>query len=183
MSADADHEATSGSDHDRPRSAALIATVVAIPVVVIVAFIVFAAARPDPSDPALPLPTITAPQSTEPACAKLIAALPRTFAGFAARTETDGLIEWREQGSGTGPLQLKCGVQRPNDLAPTSALLTVNAVQWFSRSSTAPGTLWFAVDHRPYVALWIPDNAGNGPITDITDVIDTVLARSTIDLG
>ena len=39
------------------------------------------------------------------------------------------------------------------------------------------------VDHRPYVAMWIPTNAGNGPITDISGLIDRTLERGPLDFG
>ncbi|GAA2067677.1 DUF3515 domain-containing protein [Williamsia deligens] len=170
---------------DDRRSPALIATIVAIPVVVIVVFIVIAAGRGgSSSDAALPLASATATPSAD--CTKLVAALPKSFPAHGDRTERDGLIEWPSTSSGaddTGPVQLRCGVPRPPGLAPTAALQVVDPVQWFSSTQDSRGTLWVAVDHRPYVALWLPLNVGNGPISEVSAVIDKILPRASLDLG
>ncbi|WP_235456790.1 DUF3515 domain-containing protein [Williamsia sp. Leaf354] len=174
------------SDSTGRRSPALIATLVTIPVMVIVLFIAIAAFRTDSSGDSLPLASAAAPQSAEPDCAKLIAALPATFAGFDDRSESGGLVQWQPTGDAAGPVQLRCGVDRPTDLAPTSALQVVDPVQWFATGSGDPdatGTLWVAVDHRPYVALWLPSNSGNGPIADTSRILDRILPRASIDLG
>ncbi len=182
-------EPTERDSVDRPsesrRSPALIATIVAIPVMVVVAFIVFAAAKSTSSPGPLPLQSASAPQSGEPDCARLIAALPATFSGFGQRSESDGLIEWAKDGDAAGPVQLRCGVPRPADLAPTSALQTVDPVQWFQRAPRdgEKGALWFAVDHRPYIALWLPNNSGNGAISDVSQIIEKILPLAPIDLG
>ncbi len=188
---DAAETDAAASDADRSpaapgrRSPALIATIVAIPVMVVVLFIVFAAAKNTSSPGPLPLQSAAAPQSGEQGCARLIAALPRTFENFGERTESDGLIQWAKGGDSPGPVQLRCGVPRPDDLAPTSALQTVDPVQWFQRAPKEgeKGALWFAVDHRPYVALWLPNNSGNGAISDVSKIIEQVLPLAPIDLG
>jgi hypothetical protein len=169
---------------DERRSPALIATLVAIPVVVVVLFIAVAATRTGGGDEATPLATTSATPSAE--CSRLLDALPRTFAGYGTRTVDGGLVQWPSTRSGsddTGPVQLRCGVARPTGLAPTSALQVVDPVQWFSSTQDSRGTLWVAVDHRPYVALWLPVNVGNGPITDVSAVIDRILPRASLDLG
>lgn len=169
---------------EQRRSPALIATLVAIPVVVIVLFIVIAAGRGRVDDSSLPLATASATPSAE--CTRLIAALPQAFPGYGTRSEDGGLVRWPSTRSGsenTGPVQLRCGVARPAGLAPTSALQVVDPVQWFSAQQDSRGSLWVAVDHRPYVALWLPTNVGNGPITDVSAVIDRILPRASLDLG
>lgn len=169
---------------DERRSPALIASLVAIPVVVVVLFIAVAATRTGGDDASLPLASASATPSAE--CTRLLGALPQTFAGYGDRTVSDGLVQWPSTRSGTddtGPVQLRCGVARPSGLAPTSALQVVEPVQWFSSTQESRGTLWVAVDHRPYVALWLPVNVGNGPITDVSAVIDRVLPRASLDLG
>ncbi|WP_299570778.1 DUF3515 domain-containing protein [uncultured Williamsia sp.] len=169
---------------DERRSPALIATLVAIPVVVVVLFIVVAANRTGSDDRSLPLTSASATPSPE--CTRLLAALPQTFDGYGNRSQDGGLVQWPSTRSGsdnTGPVQLRCGVARPTGLAPTSALQVVDPVQWFSSTQDSRGTLWVAVDHRPYVALWLPVNVGNGPITDVSTVIDRVLPRASLDLG
>lgn len=167
------------------RSPALIATIVAIPVMVVVLFIVFAAAKNTTSPGPLPLQSAAAPTSGDQGCARLIAALPQKFENFGERTESDGLVQWAKGGDSPGPIQLRCGVPRPDDLAPTSALQTVDPVQWFQRAPKEgeKGALWFAVDHRPYVALWLPNNSGNGAISDVSKIIEQILPLAPIDLG
>ncbi|MGZ8176394.1 DUF3515 domain-containing protein [Williamsia sp. SKLECPSW1] len=167
---------------DERRSPALIATLVAVPVVVIVVFIAIAATRTRGDDSSLPLTTASATPSAD--CTRLVDALPQTFPGYGTRTVEDGLVRWPATGSDAGdPVQLRCGVARPTGLAPTSALQVVDPVQWFNSDQDRRGTLWVAVDHRPYVALWLPVNVGNGPITDVSAVIDRVLPRASLDLG
>lgn len=172
-------------DSPARRNPALIATIVAVPVMVVVVFIVFAASKNTDSPGPLPLRSAAAPQSGSPDCERLIAALPATFDGFGERTDDDGLIAWASGGESPGPIQLRCGVPRPDDLAPTSALQTVDPVQWFQRAPKEgeKGALWFAVDHRPYIALWLPNNSGNGAISDVSTIIDKVLPPAPIDLG
>ena len=73
---------------DERRSPALIATLVAIPVVVVVLFIAVAATRTGGDDRSLPLADASATPSPE--CTRLLAALPQTFDGYGKRSEDGG---------------------------------------------------------------------------------------------
>ncbi|MCK0519415.1 DUF3515 domain-containing protein [Williamsia sp. DF01-3] len=171
----------------RRLSPAVIASIVAIPVMVIVGFITYAVVGTDgATSDDTPLKTMAAPERDSPECAKLIAALPESFDGFGKReTAADGLVTWAPGDQVAGPVQVRCGVDRPESLSPTSGLQVVDPVQWFSVSATteAKGFLWYAVDHRPYVAIWLPENVGNGPIQQVSQLIDQNLTSAPIDLG
>ncbi len=69
----------------------------------------------------------------------------------------------------TGPVQLRCGVARPTGLAPDVGAQVVDPVQVVlprHRTIAAPSG-WPSII-RPYEALWLPVNVGNGPITDVS---------------
>ncbi|MGV9827435.1 DUF3515 domain-containing protein [Gordonia sp. NPDC003429] len=180
-----DPESAAGdhADYDTgPRlSPALIATLVTIPVMVIVGFIVFAAMRPD--TPTTPVDSYATESSAAPECGKFLAALPASFEGFGQKKVSGNQATWSAAGDG-GPVIVRCGVSRPSDLSATSNLQVVNPVQWFITDSVeGSGQAFVCVDHRPYVAIWVPANAGNGPITDVSAVIERTLPRGPLDFG
>lgn len=161
-------------------SPALIATLVAIPAMVIVGFIAFAALRPDPTTP---IEEYTAGESASADCGRLIAELPQTFEGFGDKQVDGTTVRWPADGDGD-PVTLRCGISRPSELSPTSNLQVINPVQWFITDTVeGAGQAYVCVDHRPYVAMWIPANAGNGPITDVSAVIERTLPRGPLDFG
>lgn len=158
---------------------ALIATLVAIPAMVLAGFITYAALRPT-----VPVPIEDYPVAGDVVaadCDALIDALPEHFEGFGAKEVDGDTVRWPAD---TGTLTLRCGVERPADLNPSSSLQVVHPVQWFM-TETEPdrGQAFVCIDHRPYVALWVPVEAGNAPITDISGIIGTTLPRGPIDLG
>lgn len=163
-------------------SPALIATLVTIPVMVIVGFIVFAALRPGNSD-STPVDSYAAESSTPAECPKFLAALPQTFEGYGDKKISGTQASWPASKDGD-PVIVRCGVSRPAELSPTSNLQVVNPVQWFITDSIeGSGQAFICVDHRPYVALWVPVNAGNGPITDVSAAIERTLPRGPLDFG
>lgn len=166
---------------DGPRlSPALIAALVAIPAVVIIGFIVFAALRPDPTTP---VESYANGASASADCAKLIAALPKSFNGFGDKQVSGDTVKWPADGDGE-PVVLRCDIARPTELSPTSNLQVINPVQWFITDTVeGAGQAYVCVDHRPYVAMWIPVNAGNGPITDVSGIIATTLPQAPLDFG
>ena len=176
-----------GGDHVDERygtgprlSPALIATLVAIPVMVIVGFIVFAALRPEQKTP---IESYAAGDTASADCAELIAAAPATFEGFGDKQVSGNTVRWPSDGDGD-PVTLRCGISRPSELSPTSNLQVINPVQWFITDTVeGAGQAYVCVDHRPYVAMWIPANAGNGPITDMSAVIEKTLPRGPLDFG
>lgn len=168
-------------DQTGPRlSPALIATLVAIPAMVIVGFITFAALRPEPTTP---IEDYASGEPSAAECATLVDALPQTFDGFGDKQVEGTTVTWPSDGD-TDPVTLRCGISRPDGLSPTSNLQVINPVQWFITDTVeGAGQAYVCVDHRPYVAMWIPENAGNAPITDVSAVIDRTLPRAPLDFG
>ena len=166
-------------------SPALVATLVAIPVMVLAGFIVFAAMRPDPVTPIESYDSV-GPVAAE--CTRLLTEAPDTFEGFGTKEVSGDRATWPSTGPGDD-MTLRCGVTRPAELSPTSNLQEIHAagqagVQWFITDTVdGSGQAYVCVDHRPYVAMWIPTNAGNGPITDISGLIDRTLERGPLDFG
>lgn len=181
-SSDAAHTGRPSRDAAEPRlSPALIAVLVAIPVMVIAGFIAYAALRPD--HPGTPVDSYTVSESAAADCTGLLAALPTTFDGFGGKQVDGTTVTWPSDDGGD-PVTLRCGVSRPSELSPTSNLQVINPVQWFITDTVeGSGQAYVCVDHRPYVAMWIPVNAGNGPITDVSAIIENTLPRAPLDFG
>ncbi|GAA1480999.1 hypothetical protein GCM10009624_14390 [Gordonia sinesedis] len=164
-------------------SPALIATLVTIPIMVLVGFIAFAAVKTPDNAGDTPIQSYAAESSAPAECAKFLAALPDRFTGFDAKQIEGAQASWGSTRAG-GPLTVRCGVTRPAELTTSSALQEVFPVQWFlSDNIQGSGQAFVAVDHRPYVAIWIPVNAGNAPISDVSAVIDRTLPRAPLDFG
>jgi len=75
---------------------------------------------------------------------------------------------------------LRCGLDRPGDLAPTSELRTVSEVEWLVLSAAGSAT-WYVVDRPVYVALTLPADAGTGPLQDISATVRDTLAKGPVD--
>lgn len=165
-------------DADGRLSAAFLATLIAVPVMIIVGFITFAALRGGAGSP---LDGMEAQPGTEQACAPLMASLPSALGAYADKSVSGSAAKWRA-GNGDAVF-LRCGVVRPPGLAPSSRLQVVDSAQWFITDDRDNGVAYVAVDHRPYVALWLPMNSGTAPISDITALIDKHLVRAPLQLG
>lgn len=108
--------------------------------------------------------------------------LPAELGDFNDKTIDDTTVRWRKADS--DPIVLRCGVQRPADFAPTSSLQVINPIQWFLTDTVdGVGQAYVSVDHRPYIAVWLPTGAGNAPITDISALIAENLTPSPLDFG
>lgn len=169
------------SDEPAPKlRPALIATLVAIPVLVLAGFITYAALRPDATTP---IESYNTDASASADCAKFLAALPDHFDGFGTKQVDGTTVKWPASGDGDA-VTLRCGISRPSELSPTSNLQVVNPVQWFITDTVdGSGQAYVCVDHRPYVAMWIPVGAGNGPITDVSAIIAKTLPTGPLDFG
>lgn len=174
---------TADSHRPGPRlSPALIATLVAVPVMVIAGFIAYVALQP--TDTTTPVDAYAAAESgANGDCAKLFAALPTTFEGFGSKLISGDTARWSGSDGGD-PVTVRCGVGRPAEFAPSSRLQAVNGVQWFITDTIdGRGQAYVCVDHRPYVALWVPVSAGNASITDVSAAIGRVLPSGPLDFG
>lgn len=175
------------------RSPARLATMIALPIAVLaclITFLVLASDKQEAIDEARAagqLRDVPAPSANEAACRALLDAMPDRLGEY-TRTEPDtavpGYLRWS---TGEGPaVELRCGTDRPADLSRTSKLQVVSGVQWLRVSPVDDrdgGATWVAVDRRPYVSMWIPDNAGTAPIQAASKAAAEHLARASLDLG
>ncbi|GAB10727.1 hypothetical protein GOARA_061_01670 [Gordonia araii NBRC 100433] len=164
-------------DADGRLSPAFLATLITIPVMILVGFIVAAVLR---DDAPTPVDTMGAAAGTEQACAPLMAALPDSLAGYGDKSVSGTKARWRADNGDT--VVLRCGVDRPAALAPSSRLQVVDSAQWFITDEREGGVAYVAVDHRPYVALWLPRDSGSAPISQVTALVDKHLARAPLEL-
>jgi hypothetical protein len=118
---------------------------------------------------------VDAPGAGSAQCTALLRALPATLANGhtplrrrqLAAPAPRATAAW---GGGDEPVVLRCGIERPPELTPTSELLGVDGVQWL-RVSADGATTWYAVDRAEVVALTLPGNVGTGPIQDVSEAI------------
>lgn len=133
------------------------------------------------------LKSIAAAASNDPACGTLLGALPADLGDFRRDDTTDpaGFARWTSEKSGA--VEVRCGTDRPAELTATAKLQIVNGVQWLQatpQGAPAPdgGSYWVAVDHRPYVTLWVPDGVGTSAVQATSDAIRAHLQPASLDL-
>lgn len=162
-----------------PRLLIVIAAVLAAGLAVAVAVFGLLSPGTRPVAPApLPLVSVPAPQAGNPSCAALIGKLPQTLTSNGAPLPRRELaapappaaLAWGE----TDPVVVRCGLDRPPELAPTTSLRVVNGTQWLQVPGEGTST-WYAVDRDVYVAVTLPDTAGTGPLQEISETISTTL--------
>ncbi|WP_280315881.1 DUF3515 domain-containing protein, partial [Nocardia abscessus] len=170
-------------------SPAIIATAVALPVVLVVAVLVAAvlARRAPVEREPLVLGPVPAPAAEGPACAALLPALPADLGEFTKSTLVEpappATRAWQRTEGGDA-IVLRCGLDRPLEFNRASPLQVVNGVQWFEvRDQTAEVSTWFAVDRATYVALTVPDGSGPTPLQEVSDTITAHLPAQPIDPG
>ncbi|MEV5836080.1 DUF3515 domain-containing protein [Nocardia sp. NPDC052112] len=168
---------------------ALIATAVALPVVLIVAVLVAAVlARRAPTErEPLVLGPVPAPAADGPACTALLPALPVDLGDYSKSTLVEpappATRAWQRKDGGAA-IVLRCGLERPLEFNRASPLQIVNGVQWFEvRDATAKASTWFAVDRATYIALTVPDGSGPTPLQGVSDTITANLPAQPIDPG
>ncbi len=194
---DADDKTTASTSDPKARerrSPAFLATAVALPVAVVACFVVFLVVaqqkQGDARDAAEAghLKAVPAAAAGEPACATLLGALPADLDGYTRTGDTapTGFARWTKEKAGA--VEVRCGTDRPAELTATAKLQIINGVQWLQATpSGAPaphgGSYWTAVDHRPYVTLWVPDGAGTSAVQATSDAIREHLQAGSLDLG
>jgi hypothetical protein len=147
----------------------VIATATALPLTVVLAFLLTAhssghsnsTSSPASSGP-LPAVTVAAPPSPDPAaqraCVAVFAKLPVQLGSLAPRkTDTDSsfVVAW-----GNPAIVLRCGVPRPALLGSPQAaqLLDVNSVIW-QPDPQKTRTVYTAVDRAVYIEVTVPAGA------------------------
>jgi Protein of unknown function (DUF3515) len=145
----------------------VIATAIALPVTVLLAFLLTAGhssdkPRPAPSGSVLPAVTVPAPPkpnaATQAACVKVFAKLPVQLGQLAPRrTQTDSsfVAAW-----GDPAVVLRCGVARPAVFGTPEAaqLVEVNTVLW-QPDPQRDRTVYTAVDRSVYIDVTVPAGA------------------------
>ncbi|GGP47296.1 DUF3515 domain-containing protein [Saccharothrix coeruleofusca] len=147
------------------------------------------AGKDDPAAPAadhtgpLALVPVPAPQAESERCQALLSALPMQLVSNGdtlprrelAAPAPAGALAWGD--AEHEPLVLRCGLDRPADLTPTSELREISAVRWLEVSEGGQST-WYVVDREVYVALTVPSEAGTGPLQDISTTIRDTLPQA-----
>ena len=118
----------------------------------------------------------------------MLAALPATLPGGDAGLPTRALADPAPPGvrawaAPSRPVVLRCGLPRPAELTPTSALVVVNGVSWLQLPDDVPDPVqssWVAVDRSTYVAVTTPSTVGSGPLQAVSDAITATLPVAPI---
>ncbi len=173
----------------RPSVSFAIAVTLPLLLAVVVAGIGIAARLRGPDVPApatgpLAVPTVEAPAAASPSCTALLARLDGDLpAGTAtlprrplAAPAPAGVRAWAAD---SAPVVLRCGLPRPAELTPTSALLEVDGVRWLTLTDGALVTS-VAVDRPVYVAITTPANIGSGPLQAVSDAVRTTLPTQPV---
>lgn len=122
---------------------------------------------------------VDAPRASSAECSRLITALPTTLVDGTANLARRAVAPpappataiW---GMGNNPVVLRCGLPRPDQLAPTATLLEISGVQWLRVTGDGKST-WYAVDRPVYVALTLPDGSGSGPLQGVSAAVGRTL--------
>jgi hypothetical protein len=131
----------------------------------------------------LALVPVDAPDAGGAECAALLAALPAALPAGSNTLPVRPLADPAPAGArawaaAPRPAVLRCGLTRPVELTPTSALLEVNGVRWLRLDDGVPDPVivsYVAVDRPVYVVLTTPTDAGSGPLQAVADVVRQTL--------
>jgi hypothetical protein len=131
----------------------------------------------------LAAPPVEAPDAAGPDCTSLLAALEGDLPAAGGTLPVRALAEPAPPGvrawaAVPRPVVLRCGLPRPAELAPDSALLVVDGVQWLELDDGVPDPVvvtYVAVDRPVYVALTAPVDVGSGPLQTVSDVVADAL--------
>ncbi|GLZ35490.1 hypothetical protein Lesp02_76770 [Lentzea sp. NBRC 105346] len=143
-----------------------------------------------PSDEAgrsgpLALVTVDAPAAASPECTTLVDKLPVGLPSgkdMLPRREIAspapvGAVAWGD--AQHDPVVLRCGLNRPSELSPTSELRVISDVTWLVVDGSGAAT-WYVVDRPVYVALTVPGDAGTGPLQDVSTTIRDLLPKAPV---
>lgn len=132
----------------------------------------------------LPLVAVPAPEADSEECAGLVEAAPRELDSSGERLASRELAEpappatlaWGED----DPVVLRCGLERPPELTPSSPLRQIDEVQWLYVEGEGTAT-WYVVDRAVYIALTVPETAGTGPLQQISETVAKELPAVPLD--
>jgi hypothetical protein len=179
----------------RPRrSPAWLATLVAVPVTVVLVLIAVVAERRGGADPTTPpatpaatagaLPAIRVPAppaltaAAQRSCQELVSALPESLGDLPARpvdSPSPYVVAWGEPA-----VTLRCGVARPPAFVATADVQVISGVTWFAerRGQT---TAWTVVDRPVYVEVLAPVAAASGPVARLSTAVTAALKPQPVD--
>jgi hypothetical protein len=128
----------------------------------------------------LALPAVDAPDARSASCTSLLKALPTTLPDQGktlrklpiAKPAPPATAAWG--GDRGEPVVLRCGLARPGELTPTSALREISGVRWLPVEGDGAAT-WYVVDRPVYAALTVPAGSGTGPLQDVSAAVDRTL--------
>lgn len=164
---------------------ALLITALGLAVAAIGAVLAIAVARQHVQHP-VPVSPVAAPQAHDPACLRVLAALPPRLGDY-RRADTPpppaGTAVWRNSNA---PVVLRCGLERPADFVVGAPIQVVDHVQWFQASGQQPGdeagySTWYTVDRPVYLALTLPPGSGPTAIQQLSEVIDRSIVAVPIN--
>ena len=181
---------------DDRRSAARLATLVAVPVTLVLLAVAVVAARhagsgaepvaPATSAPAsagalpsikvAPPPPLSAGQ--QQACQELISALPTDLGDLPARpvdSPSPYVAAWGEPA-----VTLRCGVARPPSFVATADVQQINGVSWFAERRGAT-TAWVVVDRPVYVEVLAPAADASAPVARLSTAVAAALKPRPLD--
>ena len=133
----------------------------------------------------LPLAPVPAAEADTPECRAVLDALPAELELDGDRVPRRQLAEpappatvaWGDRDH--DPVVLRCGLDDPAELTPTSKLVDVSGVSWFELAEGSNST-WLAVDRPVRVALTLPAGTGTGPIQDISELLAKTLTKQPV---
>ncbi len=125
---------------------------------------------------------------TGPACRSLVTSLPDKVEGRELRdVEPDDAVTaaWGEP-----PIVLRCGVERPPRLQPTSFCFVVNDIGWYAEDDEGPvdGTMppqgsvvFTTIGRSPYVEMTVPPDDTRPAVDPLTDVAAAIRKHTRED--
>lgn len=128
---------------------------------------------------------IPAPEAQSPECAAVMSALPAQLSIGGAQVPRRPLAEpapaatvaWGD--AEHDPVTVRCGIDAPAELTPTSQLMDVSGVSWLEINQGGDSS-WLAVDRPVYVALSAPADIGTGPLQDLSRLIGGKLPKQPV---
>jgi len=133
----------------------------------------------------LALVSIDAPSAGSPECASLVEKVPVGLPSGKdmlprreiASPAPPAAVAWGD--ARHDPVVLRCGLPRPAELSATSQLRVISDVQWLQLPGSGSST-WVIVDRPVYVALTVPDDAGTGPLQDMSTTVRDLLPKQPV---
>ncbi|WAL64275.1 DUF3515 domain-containing protein [Amycolatopsis cynarae] len=162
-----------------PRRLIVLASVLALALAAGVAVAGVLGSRSGPSgNGPLALVPVPAPQADSPECDRILAALPAELASDGTKLSRRELaqpappatVAWGSPEA----VVVRCGLERPGDLTPTSSLRAVSGVQTLLAEGDGSST-WYVVDRAVYLGVTVPASAGTGPLQQLLETVSNTL--------